>query len=461
MKRIAIVLFEVKNNLGGILPFVRELYAGLSLIGVKPRIFHLEWKESLSSTVLEKRTASATDLGHGLLYRHQGNQIQLTSDEAHSFPYKGKAAYPIQEMLAQYDGVILASSVPSYGAKTSSGDHDWKIVLEHGKPMVGVVHDCHWLRLHPNLMQVRNLFTCLVGVHPAAYNSLKNFPGRISCQVNPFDISLAEKEHEKDWDRVCVTSWAKAWKHVDDAIRMAPYLNRAKLELASGGIEIYYMQATLKSKEEYQGKYYGTYSKKVSEHLWHRGDRSVKSDWIGKRIWDTALESKKMTFHGFLMGKKLEKLQSECGGLADFSYNYQWGEHFNRVVVEAMIHHSIPFARPFGISDNSAGKGIVFSDRNVVLIPEIASPRRTAEIIESSLKDHALRKALVSRNLAKLGTFDRRVVARHYLRLLNGDFDVMPEITQGETKGKLDSVSRKVWEKVPIRSPRIVRRFPR
>jgi hypothetical protein len=459
MKRIAILLFEVKNNLGGILPSVSGLYAGLKAIGAEPDVLHLEWKESLSKSAIKRRTSSSEKYSSGLWYRHQGNQIGLTSDSKHSYPYKGSSAYQMKELLSEYDGVIVASSVPSYGAKVSKDDHDWKIVLGHGKPMVYIVRDCHWLRLHPNLMQVRDYFTCLAGVHPAAYYSLRNFPGRITCQVNPFDISLAEREYEKDWDSVCVTSWAKKWKHLEDGIRAVPYLKSTTFHLAGGGIELYYMQAT-KSEKDYPGQNYEQYAKKIHHYEWHKGDADVKQEWRGKKIWDVAIKHG-MKFHGFLVGKELDALQSKCGGLIDFSYHPEWGEHFNRVVVEAMIRHSIPFARPLGISDNKKGKGIIFGPRNVVLIPEDVSPKRTAEIVESSLKDTTLRREIVRRNLAKLEIFDYRKVARHYIRLLEGDFDVMPEITQGETCGKLDEASKKLWEKIPIRSPRSIRRFPR
>lgn len=461
MKKIAILLFEAKNSLGGLLPSTQNLLEGFRELGhgVQVRIFHAEWREALSESLLRRRVESSTDLGHGLLYRKQGNQIQLTSDSRHSRPYGGKAAYALRDELAEYDGVILSSSIPSYGSKISREDQDWKIVLDHGKPMVGIIRDCHWLRLHPNLMQLRDKFVCLAGVHPAAYQSLKNFPGPITCQVNPFDISLAEEEYEKDWGAVCISTWAKKWKHIEDIVRAVPYLKSVKLHFAGGGIELYYMQAT-KGRKEYTGLDYETYAKKLKYYEWHKGDEDLRQEWRGKKIWDVALETN-MEFYGFLAGKKLHKLQSRCGGLVDPSYHKDWGEHFNRVIVEAIIHHSIPFARPYGISDNKKGEGIIFGPRNVVLIPEDAAPKRTAEIIESSMKDSSLRKEIIRRNLSKLEIFDRRIVARHYIRLLEGDLNVMPEITQGVTQGKLDEKSKLAWEKVPIRSPRTIRRFPR
>ena len=160
-------------------------------------------------------------------------------------------------------------------------------------------------------------------------------------------------------------------------------------------------------------------------------------------------------FHyvGFKLGRAIEKLQETSGGLADFSYHYSWGEHFNRVLIEAMLVRSLPFARPFGISDNKRGEGRVFGSENAVLIPEEASPRLTGEIIRDAMQDKVLQREIIERNLKKLEMFDRATVAKNYIRLLKGKDNVG---LFGVTEGYPDEKVRKYLEQFDA-----IHRFPR
>jgi hypothetical protein len=453
MKRIAILMFQVHNNLGGILPSTINLCAGLEEAGYEPRVFHAEWREHI--TGMEGRIERTNGAGYGLRHWISGDRAHLVGDSKHAHPYKGKkAANELKERLSEYDGVILATSIPSYVAKGMKGNKDWKTVLKHGKPMIGIVRDCHWLRLSPHILPMRHRFLALAGVHPAAYYSLKNFPGRIACQVNPFDISKADEDYEKDWEKVCVTSWFKKWKRMDDGIRAAPFMKPIHLYIAGGGLELSYMLAE-KTEEEYTGRNWEGYHRKVMNYRWKPEDSSYRRNhgWKNKSIFRVAEQEGNFHYVGFKLGRSIEKLQESSGGLVDFSYHYKWGEHFNRVLIEAMLVKSIPFARPYGISDNEAGHGKIFDNTNVVLIPEDSSPKRTGEIIRDAMQDHTLRSGIVKNNLRKLEIFDRETVAKNYVRLLEGRQDIG---LFGVTEGRADRKVISMMERFDA-----IRRFPR
>lgn len=422
MKKIALLVFDIENNLGGILGYIQNLCSGLEENGCRVRIIYATWRDKRISR--QTRVAVVKDIGQGLIIRMRKDRIHLLSDDSHTYPYRGKLAGRLKEELQEYDGVILVSSVPSVGDRHHRKNLDWVEVLEHGRPMIGIVHDCHWVRYSPRILKVRDRFTSLVAVHPAAYSSLSNYPGRSVCIVNPFDISPVKKRYEKRNDWICLTSWFKRWKHVDDGVRTAPYLAPVHLFAVGGGIEYHYMTATLKSREDYGGRYYDTYKAKIVGYQWKGGDPDFRGRWHGRNIFEVARNSGNFTYLGFKVGEALEEVQARCLGIVDFSYHYKWGEHFNRVIVEGMIRHCVPFARPYGISDNDEGKGLVFGPDSVVMIPEDASPKAVAEIIKSTLRDESLCRSIVRKNFEKLLQFDRKVVARNMLKLLQGRTDV-------------------------------------
>jgi len=457
MKRIAVLLFEVFNNLGGILPSTYHTCKGLEEAGYEPFIFHAEWKDRK----YDRPEGSYKNVGFGLRTSTSKGleRIRMFASPKHTFLYRGRScARDLRDALSEYDGVILSSSIPSIAAKKMGGNNDWKIVLQHGKPMIGMVRDCHWSRLSPHIFPYRHLFQAFVGVHPAAFNSLKNMPWKIACQPNPHDTSLYGREYEKNWEEVCITSWFKQWKHIDDALRAVPYMKPIRLRIAGGGIEHSYMEAAKKNPDRPREDFnlestYRSWQNKMRFYSWKENDKSVRDKWIGKSIWEVAERSGNFTYEGFLLqGRQLDDLQSECGGLFDPSYHYDWGEHFNRTMIEAILHHSIPFMRPYGISDNAEGQGKIFGPDNAVMIPETASPKRIGEIIRSSMNDRKLKRDLKAANAEKVQMFNRTYVARQYIKLLEGKEAGL----FGIQEGKLDEKTLFRLNKLGL-----IRRFPR
>jgi hypothetical protein len=456
VKKIAILIFEITNNLGGILPSTINTCKGLEEAGYEPTVFHAEWK----TRVYARPEGTFREVGYGLRTDRAYDRARMFADPTHTWLYKGRSpSLALREALSGYDGVILSNSIPSLVAKKMRDNRDWQTVLQHGKPMIAMVRDCHWSLLALHILPFRHLFQAFVGVHPAAFESLKTMPWKIACQVNPHDISLYKRVYEKNWDEVCITSWFKAWKHIDDIIRAVPFFKNMRLRVAGGGIEYNYMKAAMTNPDGH-GKG-ALFKKKTDFYSWKEGDRSVREEWIGKSIWEVAEKSKKFRYEGFLLGRPLDNIQSNCGGLIDPSYHYKWGEHFNRVMIEAILHRSLPFVRPYGISDNAEGQGRIFGPDNAVMLPEKASPKRLAEIICSSMKDVSLRKGILKANKHKLAMFDRKRVAKEYIKLLEGRREGG---LFGIQEGKLDEKTFEKADRLDLltsRFPRIPSRFPR
>jgi len=428
MKKIAVVMFDA-GHIGGVLPYNLDLTYGLREAGYEADLIFAVPKE-------QPDKAHGAKAGLGLRIHISKSGGRLFSENA--IPYIGKKnSGELKEKLQEYDGVVL-SKVPSW-KRGHNDDQDWLKALQHGKPMVCIVHDTLWLRSYPWILSLRDKITYYVAVHPAAFSMAKLIPGRICCIVNPFDISKSQKTYEKDWNALASTAFFRQWKHNEDGIRAVPYMKPVHLFQTGAGIELSYMRAELKSKDKYSGSSYANYRKKIMQYRWKKSDYSYREKWDGKRIFDVAKKTGRFHYMGVVPPEELYNLKAGCGGSVDWSY-HSWGEYFNRVTVEAMIYHCLPFARPTGIAGNETGEGLVFGPENVVLIREGLSPKKTGELIVSSMHDKALRKEMITRNLKKIEMFDRKVVAEQIVRALKGKEKVgLLETMTGKSNKKVRS----------------------
>ena len=152
--------------------------------------------------------------------------------------------------------------------------------------------------------------------------------------VNPFDLSEWQKDPEAyaplDWkDRNGFVSVQvfKGWKRVDSLIRAIPRMQNNEKKIVGGaGIEYRYMTSYDKCKDKYK-------------------------EPDGTRIWDNAIRFDMdyvgviptPTFYNYL---KEAKLQIDPSWSKKYS---QYGAHFNRTTVEAMICGAVPVATDLGM----------------------------------------------------------------------------------------------------------------
>lgn len=462
-KRIVIVLFQIESEFGGILNHIRNLAKGIEENGCEVKVLYCVYK-----ALRDGKSAELDNIDIGLQVRITGKgtqgKLHATPDSLRSYrtPYDQRK---LMEELATYDGVIIGW-IPTTG-EAKYWNTDWIDVLKHNKPMVYIVHDCHWLRYGKWAVSLRDRINCAIGVHPAAFYSLQNWPGRYACVLNPFDVSPALKDYpEKEEHWLCNTTFFKKWKHNDDGIRAAPFLRKVHLFESGGGIELRNMVADLKTQADYTGMYYDSYKHKLKQYWWKKGDVDVRKDWINNKIWDVACGSPNFHYLGLRKNTDIPKIQAACGASVEFAYHKKWGEHFNRAIIEGMIHHCLPFARPYGISDNANGIGHVFGPDNVILIPESAGPKRIAEIIEDGMTDKSLRKEMIKRNVTRVTSmFDRVNIGKHYLQLLFNETDDVGLF--GVHEGEPDADVEKALLRFGVqRFPRTIRwprlyRFPR
>jgi len=187
-------------------------------------------------------------------------------------------------------------------------------------------------------------------------------------------------------------------------------------EVAGKGIEYQYMTSEDKCKPEY----------------FHGDDHSHEDPWFaGMKFWDAALQNG-MVHHDYWNTDEVEQWLQTARVLVDPSWSKKYaavGGHWNRVVVDAMIHGAIPVATRMGMGDELFKAG-----ENYVPIPEGGNdPQLYADIIlETGNMNETSAKRYREANLELLPFFDRRNVAQKLLNLAFGALDGT-EIRVGKT----------------------------
>jgi glycosyltransferase involved in cell wall biosynthesis len=254
--------------------------------------------------------------------------------------------------------------------------------------------------------------------------------------LNPQDISgipetSSYAQREK---KILSIQTFKRWKRVDDLIRAVPYMPEVETLVGGAGIEAAYMMSKDKCKEEY----YAT-----SQY-----DPNVTEKRQGKRIWENAETSGNFKYLGFISGAKRDKILATCKFLVDPSWSNTFGEHFNRVVIDAMRIGTVPIAVNFGVSNNAEGIGAVLkAGTHYCMLKKDYTPKQYGEAISNFCDmSEADYKQMQQNNYELIKQFDRKVIAQHYIDL--ADQKPTGYLNELKTKTNHDTVVIKTANKM-------------
>ena len=205
-----------------------------------------------------------------------------------------------------------------------------------------------------------------------------------------------------------------------------PYID-GDVIVAGDGIERAYMA----SKDKCKPEYYCTVD----------SDPQATEDRVGKPIWQNALNSG-MKYIGFVSEERRDEIIRESKFLLDPSWSRTYGEHFNRVVIDAMIQGTVPIARNLGVSDNEKGEGLLKPGVNYLMVPWNAKPKEFGDLINKFLgMSETEYSKIVQNNFKFIEQFDRKNIASQYIGLATG---VLTSET-GKYDGSLDDTIDGVW----------------
>ena len=382
--KILICLYSI-NNYGGITTYVEELHRGFQALG-----------HTVQLMLLSETDRKPYNRRHS---KRPGN-FESSWEGFTANPDTGWGGVPVwsyatlertkefRRHASKFDLVVWGVPVPSWSKLHAVPK--WYTLYNMDTPQIAVIHDGNFRYLYPHLNHVAPRLRGVACVHGSAFQSAQQFDGASAFIPNPHPLKKHVPWEEKKPFVVAAHMW-KAWKHMELAVKAAPFLKQSKIYLGGDGIERRYMTSPDKCKPKYEG------------------------------IWSAMLESGNGKFLDILPQPELWDLYAKCRVMLDpsFSKNYnKMGSHFNRSVFEAYNAGMVPVC----MESNMQLEGVFKEGKTHIGIPDGASPKKIAHILDGAVHmdaDSANRIIRRGRELIKT-RFHRKIVAQNMIDLSNG-----------------------------------------
>ena len=395
------------NNFGGIINHCEHLMAGLKELGHEVTFAYLKPNKQVKSVEIPTTLKEGYEIGIGSGYPvHQGDGWI-----APYYSYKVKESIDKFVEDANKHDLVIWQSIFGFKNKDTEHDLNWLPMVERvTAKQVPIIHDANLKKLYPWIQLFEKHFSGVACVHPAAYDSADFLNVPRALILNPQDIAgipetpkFAGREN-----KILSIQTFKRWKRVDDLIRAVPHMPMVKTLVGGYGIEAAYMMSKDKCKEEY--------------YCTKEYDPDASDKMIGKRIWENAENSGNFDYIGFISGGKRDEILASSKFLVDPSWSNTFGEHFNRVVIDAMRIGTVPIAVNYGVSNNEEGMGVVLkAGINYCMLKKSFTPKQYGEAItnfcDMSESDY---HQIQLNNYELIKKFDRKVIAQHYVDLAMG-----------------------------------------
>lgn len=394
------------NNFGGIINHAEHLMAGLKELGHDVTFAYLKGNKSVKPVEIPTSLKDGWEIGIGSGYPvHQG--------DGWIAPYY---SYIVKDSINKFvkdaneHDLVIWQSIFGFKNKLTEQNLDWLPMIEKVKTkQIAIVHDANLKKLYPWIKLFEKHFTGLACVHPAAYNSADFMDVPRAMILNPQDIGgIPETPLFSNLEnKVLSIQTFKRWKRVDDLVRSVPYMPSVEVSVGGNGMEAAYMMSKDKCKDEY--------------YCTEEYDPDASKDRLGKRIWENAENAGNFKYLGFISGSKRDEMLSTTKFLVDPSWSNTYGEHFNRVVIDAMRIGIVPIAVNYGVSDNEEGMGVVLkAGINYCMLKKSFTPKEYGEAIAEYCDiSEEQYKVMQDNNYELIKQFDRKVIAQHYIDLSN------------------------------------------
>jgi glycosyltransferase involved in cell wall biosynthesis len=430
------VPMHIFNNFGGIINHNEQLIAGLKDLGHEVTFAYIK------PTATAPKAVDVTTCPEGYVFG-AGTGYPVHQGKGWIAPYyslKNKESIKKFVEDANKHDIVIWQSIFGFKNADTEKFKDWIPMIEEvNAKQVAIIHDGNLKKLYSWIHKFSHKFSGLACVHPAAYKSADFMPVPRNMILNPQDLTVLPTPGEWENRKNVVLSLQtfKRWKRVDDLVFAVPYIQDSKVIVAGDGMERAYMTSPDKCKPEY--------------HCNRDKDPDATEDMLGKKIWDNAMDTGNMAYIGFISEQKRDKILESSKFLIDTSWTTTYGEHFNRVIVDAMRVGVVPIARNLGVSDHEHGNGTLFKvDENYLMIPSDATPKQFGDYINCYMNISKEKyDKIVQNNYEVLKLFDRKAIAQQYIDLAMGkDAGYYEKNETGKLtiSPKAVATGNKIWE---------------
>jgi glycosyltransferase involved in cell wall biosynthesis len=430
-----LMVMHTFNNFGGIINHCEHLMAGLKELGHEVNFAYLKGNKTVRPVVIPEVLGEGWEIGVGSGYPvHQGDGWM-----APYYSYKVKESINKFVEDANKHDIVIWQSIFGFKNKDTEKDVNWLPMIEKVKAkQVAIIHDGNLKKLYTWIQLFEQHFAGLACVHPAAYDSADFMNVPRAMILNPQDIAGIPEtpRYAGRENKILSIQTFKRWKRVDDLVRAVPHMPMVKTLVGGYGMEAAYMMSKEKCKEEY--------------YCTKEYDPDATDKMLGKRIWENAEDSGTFEYLGFISGGKRDEILTTSKFLVDPSWSNTYGEHFNRVVIDAMRIGTVPIAINYGVSNNEEGNGVVLkAGVNYCMLKRSYTPRQYAEkITEYCDMSPEAYKQIQLNNYELIKQFDRKVIAQHYVDLAFGkQTGYLNELkTKSNHDPKLPKLARKMFD---------------
>ena len=410
--KILICLYSI-NNYGGITTYVEELNRGLRSLG-----------HSADLMLLAETDRKPYTKRHS---KRPGN-FESSWDGFSANPDTGWGGVPVwsyanlarikefRKHAKKYDLVIWGVPVPSWSKLHLVPS--WPSLYRMDVPQIAIIHDGNFRYLYPHLNHVAPYLKGVACVHGAAYASAEMFDGAYSLVPNPHPWRIRTVAWEDKRPTIVATHMWKGWKHMEVAVKVAPYLTRSRLILGGDGIERRYMTSPTKCPAKYDG------------------------------LWEAMESSGRAKFVDILAQPELWKTYDNSRVMFDPSYSKNYntmGAHFNRSVFEAYNAGMVPVV----MEQNMNLPGIFENRKTHLGIPAGSSIKKIARLLEEAVHLPAERSEKIvqaGRRLIKKH-FYRDVVAQGLIDLSFGEpCGLFNRVDQGEPSKRMSAATQSILD---------------
>jgi glycosyltransferase involved in cell wall biosynthesis len=430
-----LMVMHTFNNFGGIINHCEHLMAGLKELGHEVNFAYLKGNKTVRPVQIPETLGEGWEIGVGSGYPvHQGDGWM-----APYYSYKVKESINKFVEDANKHDIVIWQSIFGFKNKDTEKDVNWLPMIEKVKAkQVAIIHDGNLKKLYTWIQLFEQHFAGLACVHPAAYDSADFMNVPRAMILNPQDIAGIPEtpRYAGRENKILSIQTFKRWKRVDDLVRAVPHMPMVKTLVGGYGMEAAYMMSKEKCKEEY--------------YCTKEYDPDATDKMLGKRIWENAENSGTFDYLGFISGGKRDEILTTSKFLVDPSWSNTYGEHFNRVVIDAMRIGTVPIAINYGVSNNEEGNGVVLkAGINYCMLKRSYTPRQYAEkITEYCDMSPEAYKQIQLNNYELIKQFDRKVIAQHYVDLAMGkQTGYLNELkTKSNHDPKLPKLARKMFD---------------